>query len=120
MCVFFEFLSLHKHSQFVDFFKQDFIIKDDEELQNTVEQRSYILSEVFCHVVNAIWWMDESDSEPCNVILLDIVCSLEVIEIEDTLKQALIDSIEDNVCLIKSIDTSAMIGKKLQVILKSI
>ena len=120
MCVFFEFLSLHKHSQFVDFFKQDFIIKDDEELQNTVEQRSYILSEVFCHVVNAIWWMDESDSEPCSVILLDIVCSLEVIEIEDTLKQALIDSIEDNVCLIKSIDTSAMIEKKLQVILKSI
>jgi hypothetical protein len=99
LCVFFEFLSLHKHSQFVAFFQQDFIIKDDEELQNTVEQRSYILSEVFCHVVNAIWWMDESDSEPCNVVLLDIVCSLEVIEIEDTLKQALIDSIEDNVCL---------------------
>lgn len=101
-------------------FLQDFIIKDDEECQNTIGQRSYILSEVFNHVVSAIWWMDESDSEPCNVILLDIVCSLEVIEIEDTLKQVLIYSIEDNVCLIKSTDTSAMIGKKLQKILKSI
>ncbi|CAG2231432.1 unnamed protein product [Mytilus edulis] len=59
---------------YVKFFKEYILYIDDE---GEDEEKGFLLSEVFSHVVRGIWWMDDSDSDPCNVLLLDIVCSME-------------------------------------------
>lgn len=87
---------------------------------NALEEQSLLLSEVFEHVVIATWWMDESDSEPCSAVLLDIVCRLENAEINNESKRLFAENITQNVRLIKTSDTSCMIDKKLKDILKTI
>ncbi|CAC5373343.1 unnamed protein product [Mytilus coruscus] len=100
-------------------FLKEYIVVDDEGLK-TEEERGFLLSEVFSHVVRGMWWMDDSDSDPCNILLLDIVCSMEDVTINTGEKKVLIENIEDCVCFIKNKDTLSMVDKKLKDISKNL
>lgn len=84
------------------------------------EDHAYILTEVFGHIAKGIYWMEESDVEPCSAILLDIVCSLEEVNIDQNIKGIFIQSVKDHGILIKSVDTASMINKKLTDINKTL
>ncbi|VDI68863.1 gem associated protein 4 [Mytilus galloprovincialis] len=98
-------------------FLKEYIVVEDEGKE---EEKGFLLSEVFSHVVRGIWWMDDSDSDPCNVLLLDIVCSMEDMFIDSEEKRVLIQNIADCVHFIRNKDTRSMVNKKLKDILKNL
>ncbi|XP_076091074.1 uncharacterized protein LOC143063043 isoform X1 [Mytilus galloprovincialis] len=101
---------------YVKFLKEDIVIEDEGE----EEEKGFLLSEVFSHVVRGISWMDDSDSDPCNVLLLDIVCSMDHMYFDSEEKRVLIQNIADCVHFIKNKHTRSMVNKKLKDILKNL
>lgn len=71
------------------------------------------MAEVFCHIIDGIVWMEEADGDPCYVVLLDIACSLQDLNIDPALRDIIILNMKDKGKQIKSLDTASMIDKKL-------
>ncbi|XP_060069757.1 uncharacterized protein LOC132549803 [Ylistrum balloti] len=112
---------LHCTKCYVAVLKEYVLVKEST---LSASEHLLLLTEVFCHVCNATYWMPMETLDPLDVLQLDMVCSLELVKREldmnafTTLFTHSIKHVTQNLQTVQNADTKSMLDKKITALLQ--